>query len=939
MTSVSEETRLNDGEQPKLQQEAIDPPELAPQFEGHTDEPLRVYSEQGDTNQEKEENKPEDPVSVEENAPHDSILVSRDESPPEAQAADDDPTAPIATTATNETEAVPVPGRLTEEAVEELNRNDDNTALLLERLSLGLDAPISNLHEVVEPSSSLATNPSSTPTLSSEFESQPGTASLSESFSQQIDDSLQEGLSPEEQNELINVRLAISLENPPHVEVSPDILDRSASIITLPPSTPHSAVLSAEESSTNLIDMSAAAGEVTPTNEYPPLLNAESGTESSMISQLANPSDSQRGITEQDLPTDSDPQDMLNTRLELGLQTPVQAKLVNLPDPTESVTALPPSTPRPEDLPTSSIESFQIELEAGDKDALVLDASSPERGEEPSLTQNGTGDNPTKEVEEDRLIDVAPREDHNTQVTQPDLIEDVNVPPALPESREEQPTPIVEGERDTKVENTLGPQDVKLNAPTTIHSEKPLTPEPGVDHPDEGTNEDVKDMKKDEDSTEENSGQVDDSPSKTLEKSGSAESLPVPVPSLVNVDDPREEFTNTVPPVIVEPSSIIPDADLEVISEPLGQGEETAEVTTTVEPEEKRSTPTPSHSKLRPDGYMTGVLYVETPAGSDHSVPVGIPGATNGVDYLSSGSSGDLLATSEPPQIVSSAPKDGLHVPIHIRETRVEDEGRPEVQRLLSTTPEAPTSPRDELQDTSHIATPIAMPVAIPESIPPLISDANVDDVPTVQITAPEKDLDFVEDARSERSVGTSVAPIAPNSPRFITPIPTPSMDSTTFSLYQLNEAGTPQPLTAEAVERLPESTDPVSELAPELKEALDSSVIQEVPLSAVDDDGEIRRTPLEPVAEDSTNTTTQLSNAQANRPRHSSTPSTWSIHRTSGWFHPGANIPGRPSLEIVEGEFSRPQPRSASAAYPPDKVSTETGKPKSKDDSGCIIF
>ncbi|KAG8762810.1 hypothetical protein FRC15_008258 [Serendipita sp. 397] len=330
MTSVSEETRLNDGEQPKLQQEAIDPPELAPQFEGHTDEPLRVYSEQGDTNQEKEENKPEDPVSVEENAPHDSILVSRDESPPEAQAADDDPTAPIATTATNETEAVPVPGRLTEEAVEELNRNDDNTALLLERLSLGLDAPISNLHEVVEPSSSLATNPSSTPTLSSEFESQPGTASLSESFSQQIDDSLQEGLSPEEQNELINVRLAISLENPPHVEVSPDILDRSASIITLPPSTPHSAVLSAEESSTNLIDMSAAAGEVTPTNEYPPLLNAESGTESSMISQLANPSDSQRGITEQDLPTDSDPQDMLNTRLELGLQTPRVLRLYHL---------------------------------------------------------------------------------------------------------------------------------------------------------------------------------------------------------------------------------------------------------------------------------------------------------------------------------------------------------------------------------------------------------------------------------------------------------------------------------------------------------------------------------------------------------------------------------------------------------------------------------
>lgn len=55
--------------------------------------------------------------------------------------------------------------------------------------------------------------------------------------------------------------------------------------------------------------------------------------------------------------------------------------------------------------------------------------------------------------------------------------------------------------------------------------------------------------------------------------------------------------------------------------------------------------------------------------------------------------------------------------------------------------------------------------------------------IPTVGIL-PSGSLrpDFVDDARSENSMGSSVVPIAPNSPRFISPIPTPSLDSTGFS-------------------------------------------------------------------------------------------------------------------------------------------------------------
>jgi hypothetical protein len=74
-----------------------------------------------------------------------------------------------------------------------------------------------------------------------------------------------------------------------------------------------------------------------------------------------------------------------------------------------------------------------------------------------------------------------------------------------------------------------------------------------------------------------------------------------------------------------------------------------------------------------------------------------------------------------------------------------------------------------------------------------------------------------------------------------------------------------------------------------------------------------------------------QGSSARPSRPRHTSTPS-WSIQRSSGWFHSVPNAPGRPSLEIVEGEFSRPP----SGKYPPTSA-RETQV--SRDESRCIIL
>ena len=100
---------------------------------------------------------------------------------------------------------------------------------------------------------------------------------------------------------------------------------------------------------------------------------------------------------------------------------------------------------------------------------------------------------------------------------------------------------------------------------------------------------------------------------------------------------------------------------------------------------------------------------------------------------------------------------------------------RAPLDRSISTMPEAPTSPQSELEvDQSEAQTP---------TIGPTRADLlSVDR----SLASDNHRLDFVEDARSERSVAASLAPIAPNSPRFITPLLTPASDVDGFSFYEV---------------------------------------------------------------------------------------------------------------------------------------------------------
>jgi hypothetical protein len=105
-------------------------------------------------------------------------------------------------------------------------------------------------------------------------------------------------------------------------------------------------------------------------------------------------------------------------------------------------------------------------------------------------------------------------------------------------------------------------------------------------------------------------------------------------------------------------------------------------------------------------------------------------------------------------------------------------QARIQMDRLTSTRPEPPSSPRSELEfETSEVSTPTT-------AATPLVLLSAEDTGHSVR--SESNRLDFVDDARSERSVGTSIAPIAPNSPRFITPLLTPSLDPDESSLYEV---------------------------------------------------------------------------------------------------------------------------------------------------------
>lgn len=111
------------------------------------------------------------------------------------------------------------------------------------------------------------------------------------------------------------------------------------------------------------------------------------------------------------------------------------------------------------------------------------------------------------------------------------------------------------------------------------------------------------------------------------------------------------------------------------------------------------------------------------------------------------------------------------------------------LERSASVVPIPPTSPHEEYDMSEAVETPTD--VANKSTVSEENGDTTITQeivVPTVTVIPSEpRSGDFVEDARSERSVGTSVAPIAPNSPRFISPYPTPSLDSTAFSSLEVS--------------------------------------------------------------------------------------------------------------------------------------------------------
>ncbi|PVF97268.1 hypothetical protein CPB86DRAFT_458332 [Serendipita vermifera] len=256
-----------------------------------------------------------------------------------------------------------------------------------------------------------------------------------------------------------------------------------------------------------------------------------------------------------------------------------------------------------------------------------------------------------------------------------------------------------------------------------------------------------------------------------------------------------------------------------------------------------------------------------------------------------------------------------------------------EVDSTASVVPIPPTTPQSNLDS-----------VQSDHSTPKTTSENQItlqNEVPRLEVTASDDhDLSFVDDARSERSVGTSVAPIAPNSPRFISPLPTPSLDSDAFTSYEQagRESavlrGINQPLTERAIGKLPEIDDPISELAPELKDAL-ASPLEQNNTSPLDERGALNTIPEHPGG-----STTEPSMSRPIRPRQPSSPSTGSMKKHSGWLN--STFPARRmSMEIVEGQFSQPLKRRMSAEQTTQGEARvdQSHKQMTKDDGRCIIM
>ena len=225
------------------------------------------------------------------------------------------------------TEEAPIP--LTEEVISPHSPSKaEESDMLKERLQIGLDAIISESIEVPTHSNSLIVSTGSSPRL----KPQPNE---SETSFQEIETPPIEESKQEEQNDLINTRLALGLEHPPHIELLPEVLERSASVVPIPPSTPGSA--------TGLEDLSDQVREqddATPTKEQGDPIPTD----------VPNVSIEEASLEEGEIPVQNDEEAMLNARLELGLEAPVHA---HIPPgglgKSVSVATVPASTPRVED--------------------------------------------------------------------------------------------------------------------------------------------------------------------------------------------------------------------------------------------------------------------------------------------------------------------------------------------------------------------------------------------------------------------------------------------------------------------------------------------------------------------------------------------------------------------------------------------------------------
>ncbi|CCA71043.1 hypothetical protein PIIN_04978 [Serendipita indica DSM 11827] len=856
----------------------------------------------------------------------------------------------------------------------ELPAEEDEASMLNARLELGLEPPV-HAHipaDSLEKSASVITIPASTPRID-DFVSEDTTPELETSEpgnSRETVPLTEESLQIQDQDseEMFETRLEIGLDYPVQIDTSNKEFDPTVSNVTIPPSTPH-----------NLDD-------IQPDLEFQdqvPLSQPDIATP-----PLPDVSAPIKELKEENLPIEDDEEALLERRLELAIGSPEGVvESITLPTVTESAVTLPSSTP-PAEVSESNFAAVQ------ESSRRVLSTSLPED---------------EADVDAASLCEQTPATDEDGN-----LIEDIT-----PQVRSEAPKgtfthiPSLEGATLVPLQS-LDDQELEPQAdPKGIKSQTSLSSYDISGHtvsleetnlPAEDTEQELLARRLELGPSAPVGAEVVSVP---LEKTARVTALP-PTPQAIEVisegtgvtsageereaihqtyvtqagysgDHSGQKLPQTPEEILTPPGDPLPSHQ-DRINEDSGSpvrpslnapgsdavAESTATVKPSARPEVDNEVDRPvirvvgfegdtvetsgRPASPLPLGQTSREAFVfDTPDGSDHYQ--GFPPAnittSEHVDTTAPEITVLQVEDSPPPRIVSSVPKDGITqlIPVRIHNSDSDTQLRPEAQRMLSTTPEAPTSPRSETFDETDEYKQQNIPIVRPKEVEPPLPDTPGPQIPSVNLEVPlvevtsskDERMGFVDDARSERSVATSVAPIAPNSPRFISPIPTPSLDSTQFMLGEsglsqtgISDTNRKTSLMEDPVQMQRETEDPIAELAPNLKDALNSSIEPNTTFKLD------MQPQLAPVAEDGMVDANATVSSRPARPRHTSSPSTWSVNRSSGWFQSGSHAKdaGRPSLEIASGEFSRPL-RSAPPEYPPE---VGVGS-KGKDDGRCVIF